>query len=531
MIDHSAGTPDQSRSYGWDVIGRWCGLVSRASSERELAEKFLTLVKEELPAHCAIALRLVDIASGTDVDVCGDFERLQEGLSTKALSLSSSDLSRLPPAFRHSARLLQQETWVSPFRGMGQGFSLPLISDEQLCGVLDVAYPSGICGTKVPSTELQTLGGLFASQVVSLRLKQKHVLVQRQNQELSELSSMLVIEIGPDYRVMSCNDALSHALLEDARVIIGRDIRDWEFGDSYPFVALLEYAKSGRARRSMDVELRTLSGKTILTRWSVVPTQRRDASFVFFGRDQTVLRNLEKQVSHVDRLATLGRLAAGVAHELNNPLTSIKVYTDYLVDKCAEANEGQERSDELEKLQRIQAATGRISALTRDLVDYANPSQGEHRPLDVTPILMQSMWFCEHLSEEKHLSIQADFAKTLPSVKTAGPQIEQIMINLVTNAIHASPPKGRIFVSSTHVDDEVIIEVRDEGEGVPGDLMDKICEPFFTTKEPGVGTGLGLAIVKNIVDQHQGRLIIKNSRSGGACFQVVLPISQPSPLR
>jgi two-component system NtrC family sensor kinase len=245
---------------------------------------------------------------------------------------------------------------------------------------------------------------------------------------------------------------------------------------------------------------------------------------VAIGADHSRLEELQRQVLQAERLATLGQLAAGVVHELNNPLTSITVYADYLLGKAV-ADAGVPEPDR-EKLRRILASAQRILRFTRELVQYAKPVGSELDAIDVNDVVRQAVSFCEHLFERAAIELRLDLVPELPPLHAVPGQLEQVLINLVTNAAHAVEPGGGVVAIRTRVRSrEVVVEVADSGPGVPLGDREKVFEPFFTTKTDGKGTGLGLSIVKNIVEQHQGRVVVSEAPEGGASFAVALPIN------
>ncbi len=241
------------------------------------------------------------------------------------------------------------------------------------------------------------------------------------------------------------------------------------------------------------------------------------------GRDVTELRALESQVRHAERLATLGQLAAGVVHELNNPLTSIAIYSDFLHAKWArEAHAAEDR----EKLQRIREAADRVLRFSRDLVSYARPATDERAsPLDLHDALEQSLAFCEHVLADAGVEVERRLAEVRTQVLGVASQLHQVFINLVTNACHAMPRgEGRLVVESEARDGRVHVRLRDNGAGIPDEHLDRIFEPFFSTKHAGEGTGLGLSIARRIVDHHGGELRATSELGVGTTFELVLPL-------
>jgi len=248
---------------------------------------------------------------------------------------------------------------------------------------------------------------------------------------------------------------------------------------------------------------------------------------VAIGQDQTKLRDLQSQVIQAEKLATLGQLAAGVVHELNNPLTSITVYAEYLLRKAESG--GTEESD-IDKLRRISAGAQRIMAFARDLVQYAKPAGNQLDLVAVNNVVRQSLSFCEHLFERSEIALREDLAADLPAVYAVPGQIEQVVINLVTNAVHACGRDGEIRVRTYLAGPTVIgIAISDNGPGIAATHREKVFEPFFTTKTDGKGTGLGLSIVRNIVEQHGGEIRVDEARQGGAEFTCLFPTVSVAP--
>lgn len=241
------------------------------------------------------------------------------------------------------------------------------------------------------------------------------------------------------------------------------------------------------------------------------------------GRDVTELRALESQVRHAERLATLGQLAAGVVHELNNPLTSISIYSDFLHAKWArEAHAAEDR----EKLQRIRQAAERVLQFSRDLVSYARPATEERAsPLDLHDTLEQSLAFCEHVLADAGVVVERRLADARTQILGVASQLHQVFINLVTNACHAMPRgEGRLVVESEVRDGRVHVRLNDNGAGIPEEHLARIFEPFFSTKHAGEGTGLGLSIARRIVDHHGGELRATSEVGCGTTFELVLPL-------
>lgn len=237
--------------------------------------------------------------------------------------------------------------------------------------------------------------------------------------------------------------------------------------------------------------------------------------------DARELRALSSHMMQSEKLASLGQLAAGVVHELNNPLTSIVAYTDWLIRKQGPNGD----PDSLERLRRIGESSTRILRFTRDLVAYARPSSEVPVPIAIQNVIEQALAFCEHVLAEHGAQVERKFAESVPPVRGMPEQLAQVFVNLFTNACHAMPQTGGKLGVSTSVspDGRVVVAVEDNGHGIANEHLGSIFTPFFTTKGDGRGTGLGLSIVRNIMDNHAAEIRAERAELGGARFVLVFP--------
>lgn len=244
--------------------------------------------------------------------------------------------------------------------------------------------------------------------------------------------------------------------------------------------------------------------------------------------DGTV-HDLESQMVQAEKLASLGQIAAGLVHELNNPLTSIVAYTDYLTKRWMvkrDADATGATSDELERLRRIGESAHRLLRFTRDLVSYARPSSETPVPVVLHGVIDQALVFCDHVLTETGTKVERGFGDGISPVRGIPEQLTQVFVNLVTNACHAMAAGGGSVSISTELtegDDFVRIVVKDSGTGISPANIQRIFLPFFTTKASGRGTGLGLSIVKNIIESHGGSITVESELSIGTSFVICLP--------
>lgn len=222
----------------------------------------------------------------------------------------------------------------------------------------------------------------------------------------------------------------------------------------------------------------------------------------------------------VERLAGLGRLAAGVVHELNNPLTVVTMYTEMMLD---DARTGGPLAGELEKLRAIAEATQRVQRFMRDLTSYARPGMDKREPVDLNELVEKAERLCKPALKEADAAL-VNRLGTVPRIPGNRTSLEQVLVNLITNAAESIDGGGTITVSTSAEGGAARIEVRDTGGGMTPEVAARCMEPFFTTQPRGKGTGLGLPIAAGIVARHAGSLTFESAPGRGSVFVVKLPV-------
>jgi signal transduction histidine kinase len=238
------------------------------------------------------------------------------------------------------------------------------------------------------------------------------------------------------------------------------------------------------------------------------------------------LRNTQQQLIHSTKMAAIGELAANVAHEVNNPLTSVLGYTSHLIRTRGLPAES------LQKLHLMEQETLRVRKIIRNLLDFARSRTSRKRVGDVVQPLQETTALLHGVAERSKVKIVEEYPDNPVQIEMDHNEMKQVFINIVNNAIHAMPQGGtlriRVGVLSAQ---QVAIEFADTGTGVPDDLRQKIFQPFFSTKSEGNGTGLGLSISERIVQSHGGTIQVESSEGRGAVFLVLLPACAPSLVR
>jgi signal transduction histidine kinase len=246
---------------------------------------------------------------------------------------------------------------------------------------------------------------------------------------------------------------------------------------------------------------------------------------IAIGQDTTALRALERGAEQAQRLGELGRLAAGIVHELNNPLTAVTIFSESLTRKLA-ATPGSDPGD-LEKLRTIQEAGERLLRFSRDLMSYARPVRERLEDVDLGEVLDAAARMCQPVLARGRARLERR-VEAAPRVQGVRASLLQAFVNLVTNAAQALPEQGgTVALELGPAEGGVVARVRDDGRGMADDVRARLFEPFFSTKPEGEGSGLGLCIAQRIVLRHGGEITVDSAPGRGATFSVRLPLRPP----
>jgi len=235
--------------------------------------------------------------------------------------------------------------------------------------------------------------------------------------------------------------------------------------------------------------------------------------------DLTEQRNMEQQLRRTERIAELGTLASGMAHEIGTPMNVILGRAEYLMQRVKE--EPIKRG-----LQTIVTQVERITKVMNQLLSFARRRTPERQALDLRRTIEDNLDIFQDRLARNRVKVETTFAEIFPMVHADTDQMSQVLINLVMNAIHAMPDGGTLRLALTHANDMARLIVADTGHGIPQEVISKIFDPFFTTKEFGKGTGLGLTVVKGIIEEHNGTIHVESEPGKGTVFTICLPIHQ-----
>ncbi len=245
------------------------------------------------------------------------------------------------------------------------------------------------------------------------------------------------------------------------------------------------------------------------------PDHKTPRQMIFNLNDITLLKQLEAGIRQAQRLADLGTLAAGMAHEIRNPLSAIKTFVALLPHKIS-------KPGFLDKFQEtVQREINRLNALIEELLELARPPKYEFEPLDIKNLLMHSIELMKAELNVKNITCKWHFDPDLPLSMADANQLGKVFINLMKNSTQAMPGGGVITIDAGVENDMLVVSFSDTGHGFSKDLAPNIFSPFFTTKARG--TGLGLAITHKVISEHKGQITARSEKSKGACFTICLP--------
>lgn len=391
----------------------------------------------------------------------------------------------------------------------------PLLCGERFDGVVRIARSDD----RRPFTQrdLTVARGLANQAAIALDRARRFEESQRLARTVDSTDEAVVIA-DPQGRILFVNEAFAHMFGYEREQLIGRDALALAHGN----VEWLETARHEIGRNGWRSEViaarKDGTPLPLAVNSNVIRgDDGRTESVVAVVRDVSAEKHLQAQLQRTDRLAAVGEMAAGIAHETNNALTAIFGQTENL-DHLDEG--GLRRA-----LARVDQQARRIADIVQGVLGFARPRPLRTEPVDLVAVTRETVELIKH--ELQQVSLETRYDPDLPPALADRQQVQQVLLNLLTNALQAmgGQPHMRLSVTVTSVDDRLAVRVADTGPGIAEDVLARIFDPFFSTKAKG--TGLGLSVSYAIARAHGGELSVASKPGSGATFTLVLPIAQP----
>jgi two-component system NtrC family sensor kinase len=341
-----------------------------------------------------------------------------------------------------------------------------------------------------------------------------------------------VLTVGADGRICEANECVRDLVGLDSAAAPGRSLVELVAGDDRPALeealgrALAD--AGGPARLSVRVprcsEGREEGAARIVDLAVRRVPEAEPPLVLVVGRDTTAEREMRARLLETERLAALGELVAGVAHEVNNPLSSISAYSQLLL------RDGALDAAQRESVEVIRSETLRASQVVKDLLSFSRRSTPERESVLVNQVVERTLRLRNYQLSASGIAVDLALAPDQPAVLGDARQLQQVVLNLVTTSIQAMAPEpggpvrgGTLRITPRAVGAQVVLEVADTGRGIPAAARQRVFEPFFTTKREGEGTGLGLSVSYGIVQAHRGEITVRSAPGRGTTFEVTLP--------
>jgi PAS domain S-box-containing protein len=383
------------------------------------------------------------------------------------------------------------------------------------------------------SEEVDLLEALAAQAATAIMNGRLYSSLQEKAQELQRLtdynenilesmdSGILVLDL--EGQVARWNRAMESLYGRPREEVLGRtldDIFPQAFMEALRGSLVLGRSEEAEIAHIFKLHLPGAEGRSVMVNVSVAPFQigsGERCGTVLILEDVTARVQLEEQLLHSEKMASIGLLAAGVAHEVNTPLTGISSYTQMLREQVS--------AEDLRYplLEKIEKQTFRAAKIINNLLNFARSAGAEMDALDINRSILDVLSLVEHQLERARIKVRKELSGDLPSVRGNENRIQQVFFNLILNARDAMPRGGWLTIVTRAEDGAVVAEIKDTGDGIKREDIKRIYDPFFTTKGIGQGTGLGLSVSYGILQEHGGAIFVDSAPGKGTTFRVALP--------
>jgi two-component system, sporulation sensor kinase E len=339
-----------------------------------------------------------------------------------------------------------------------------------------------------------------------------------------EIAGALVVVLDREGRILRFNRACEQTTGYSSEEVMGRYVWDLFIvpEEVAGVKAVFERLRGGELRSDYENYWKGKDGFLRRISWSntvIADSSGKVDYVVSSGLDITDFKSIQEQLRKTERIAELGTLASGMAHEIGTPMNVILGRAEYLLQRTAD--EGMKKG-----LATIVTQIERITKVMNQLLVFARRKQPDRQVVDLGEIVEDSLDMFQERMTHSRITVEKAIEANVPSIHADRDQLVQVLINLVTNSLHAMPEGGRLRLSLDRENKYVRLGISDTGHGMPEEVRSKIFEPFFTTKDFGKGTGLGLTVVKGIIEEHGGTIDVESVVDKGTTFWIRLPLEE-----
>ncbi|PLX93255.1 MAG: hypothetical protein C0621_08040 [Desulfuromonas sp.] len=405
--------------------------------------------------------------------------------------------------------------------------AVPMVVRDRLIGVFNVESVRPHAFSEADIAPLLTLAGQAAVAIENARLYQNLRGVSNRYQKLHQFNSRIlqsanlgIYTIDSHFTISSWNRTMEQLSGVTDHTALGKNLFTLFPDMESEFSERMHRVLAKGQPEEFEFSHRNQRGETRIQKRRLSPLMEGDlcTGVLVIVEDVTEIRCLLDQVVQSEKLAEVGRLTAGIAHEVNNPLAIIS-YASQLLQREEGASPFQ-----LELLDRVSSEVERLRVLTEGLLSFSRAGETRRRPTDLNAVIADVLRMIHYEIDRHEITLEQDLTP-LPACQADPNKLKQVFINLLMNAIQAMGDGGNLWLSTAASEEEICIVLRDNGPGIPLDLQNRIFEPFFTTKPEGEGTGLGLYICRNLIHEHEGRIHLDTPEEGGTRFTIYLPLN------
>jgi two-component system NtrC family sensor kinase len=454
----------------------------------------------------------VAAATGTLESLLGQVSEDEAGLVRVSIGSDRIEVAEggSVPSINLLARTNVRSAAVAPLRAQGITMGALAVADRR--------------GGPFSTEDLWLFSTVATNASVVLANSRLYEMVRRNEEEWETAFNALaegIAVVSPTGAILRANRALAALAGLPEPQLVGRDFRQTLFGESEAVTTLIEAAYRGE--RTVPLVVRPQQSHRVLRLTAAPLAGEYRGPVVILIEDVTEQRVLEAQLIQSDKMASIGQLVSGVAHELNNPLTSIAGLAELLLERPPHPEFPREH------LRVIHDQAERAGRIVRNLLTFARKGVPEQTAVDLNDVVVRTALLIVYELQLHGIELDQELSPEPPVVLGDRYELQQVLLNLVTNAVQAvsglEPGRPRrIILSTSRSSGEALLRVRDTGPGVPRDVVPYLFTPFFTTKAPGEGTGLGLSLSYGLAKAHGGVLEYEAPPDGGAEFRVRLPL-------